>query len=158
MSNRIDRRPATPNLVTAAVRLSNRCYHYPTTINSNKRRPILSAMKRWPAASESPTSEDVLASTHGIRYVVRHMGNGVYRLLSCGLDPIEALKEEARTGGRYHLPFPPPSWLRDVGVAALESIGIKPSEMDRNRIVVDAYVRPIDDETIEVIGWRLGVR
>lgn len=115
-------------------------------------------MKRWPAAYESPTNEDVLGSTHGIRYVVRNMGNGVYRMLSCGLDPIEDLKEEARTGGRYHVPFPPPSWLRDVGVEALRSLGVEPSHMDRNRIVVDAYSRAIDDVTIEVIGWRLGVR
>lgn len=46
---------------------------------------------------------------------------------------------------------------RGNGVEALCSMGFEPSRMDRNRIVVDAYVRAIDDETIEVIGWRLGV-
>lgn len=104
-----------------------------------------------------PVDEDALAVAHGIRYVVRHRGNGVYRLLSCGIGTIEDLKAESQTGGRYHIPFPPPSWMRDLGVEALCFMGFEPSRMDRNRIVVDAYVRAIDDETIEVIGWRLGV-
>lgn len=111
-------------------------------------------MKRGSVGSESLTSEDVLSLAYGIRYVVRHMGNGVQRILSSEIVPLEDLKAEARTGSRYQVPFPPPSWIRDIGVCALEAIGIEPSRIDRNRITVEAFIRPIDDTTIEVIGWR----
>lgn len=101
--------------------------------------------------------EDSISLTHGIRYVVRHMGNGVHRILSSEMVPLEELRAEAKTGGRYQVPFPPPSWMRDIGVAALEAIGIEPSPIQRNRVTVEAFIRPIDDATIEVIGWRVGL-
>lgn len=101
--------------------------------------------------------EDSISLTHGIRYVVRDMGNGVHRVLSSEMVPLDALKAEANTGGRYHVPFPPPSWLRDIGIAALEATGVEPSPTPRNRIAVEVFIRPIDDDTIEVIGWRVGL-
>ena len=96
---------------------------------------------------------DVLAVTHGIRFVVQDMGNGVRRVRSPQLLPIEEAKAEAAMPGRVPVHFPPPIWLIDLGFTALESIGIPVDRNNRARTPM-IFARDIDDTTVELVCWR----
>lgn len=96
---------------------------------------------------------DVLAVTHGIRFVVQDRGNGVRRVLSPALLPIGDAKAEAAMPGRAPVNFPPPTWITDLAFTALESMGIPVDRNNRARTPM-IYARDIDDYTIELVCWR----
>lgn len=99
------------------------------------------------------TTEDMIALTHGMRLVVQDCGNGVRRILSAGVVPIEELKAESTLEGRHRVPFPAPCWMRDLAVAYIKSMGIQPTE-DHKRVASAVYARSLSEDTIEVFGWR----
>lgn len=99
------------------------------------------------------TTEDMIALTHGMKLVVQDYGNGVRRILSAGIVPVDELKAESALEGRHRVPFPAPCWMRDLAVAYIESMGIEPTQ-DFKRVASVVYARHISEDTIEVFGWR----
>lgn len=101
---------------------------------------------------EAVDSLDYLTLTMALRFVVRFMGNGVMRLVACDLLPLDQARVEAALPGREPMMFPYPAGMFDMGVEALSRLGIPWGRA--SSWIVDASTRLIDDETVEVIGWR----
>lgn len=100
--------------------------------------------KRW---------EDFVARTHGVRFTVTDMGNGVLRVEHALLDPIDFLERDAERHGRYRMDFPFPGWMLDAVTSAVVTVGVYPCPLE-NKLSSLAYARPIRDRVIEIIGWR----
>lgn len=96
---------------------------------------------------------EVLAKSCALRFVAQDMGNGVRRLLSSELVPLDQAKAEATHSGRQALQLPPPEWLVDLSFSALESMGIDTDRSSRARMPV-VYSHPISDDMIELLCWR----
>lgn len=97
--------------------------------------------------------EDSVARTHGVRFVVRDMGNGVLRLESSVLDPIGYLRRDAMRHGRYRIEPPCPDWMMDMVHAAVCAAGVDPCPV-HHRVHSLAYARPVGDHCIQILGWR----
>lgn len=96
---------------------------------------------------------NVVLETHGLRMIIKDMGNGVRSVSSVDLIPLEHCAAEAALEGRARIPYPYPTWLYDIAVAAVATIGIDAGELRPS--VANAVARVIDDHTIEYIGWKI---
>jgi hypothetical protein len=89
--------------------------------------------------------------THGLRFRMRDMGNGVQRIEAADLLPIEQSKDEAERGEWMKLALPFPQTINDMLWACVEHLGLH----DRNRKwVPTAYVRALSGQCVEALVWR----
>lgn len=96
--------------------------------------------------------EDSVARTHGIRFNVLDMGNGVLRLEEPLIDPLAFIQRDAERHGRYRM-SELPEWLFDMVDAASEAMGIYPAPR-HHKVMSLAYARPLGSNILQIIGWR----
>lgn len=101
------------------------------------------------AVSRDP---NVVFSTHGMRHVIRDMGNGVRLLVDSELMLVGQCVDECALPGRFRLNYPFPAWLDDIRYASVFEMGIDMTTM-LTPVVCESYARAIDDRTVEYIGW-----
>lgn len=104
------------------------------------------------AAHIAGASAELVLAGFALRMLIQYMGNGVSRLLSCELVPLEAAALECGLPGREAIVFPYPEWVRDLGRQAMVQLGYP--ELKHGDCVPAGCVRAVDDHTIEVIAWR----
>lgn len=97
--------------------------------------------------------EDAVARTHGIRFTVRDMGNGVLRCERPFLDPLGYILKDAERHGRYRMEDNFPEWMLDMVDAAVRTVGVDPCP-PAHRVPSVAYARPMRDGLIQILGWR----
>lgn len=97
--------------------------------------------------------EDSVARTHGIRFTVRDMGNGVLRLERPILDPLEFIVRDAERHGRYRMEQAFPEWMLDMVDQSVRAIGVYPCPPE-HRVPSVAYIRPLGDGVTQILGWR----
>lgn len=97
--------------------------------------------------------EDSVARTHGIRFTVRDMGNGVLRLEQPILDPMGFIVRDAEKHGRYRLDQTFPEWMLDLVDQAVRAVGVDPCPPE-HRVQSIAYIRPLEDGLTQILGWR----
>lgn len=101
---------------------------------------------------DSTRHENTIARTHGIRFTVRKMGNGVIRIEDALLDPIGFMERDAARHDRYRMErFP--RWMLDAVNESMLAVGSIPAtEIERMASV--AYVIPANDRVLQFFGWR----
>lgn len=97
--------------------------------------------------------EDSVARTHGIRFIVREMGNGVFRMESSVLDPLAYIQKDALRHGRYLIEPPFQDWMMDMVDAAIRNVGVDPCPV-LHRTPSLAYARMIGENRYQFLGWR----
>jgi predicted nucleic acid-binding protein len=85
--------------------------------------------------------------THGVRLVVRDLGNGVVRLECFELVTADDAVAMAKLTGSSELAFPVPERFRDLVREAAERIGLVPSDCH-----LAAFARGVDDAVIEIVA------
>jgi hypothetical protein len=87
--------------------------------------------------------------THGVRLVVRDMGNGVVRLECFELVSATDAVALAQLTGSTELSFPVPRRYQDLVGEAASMIGLVPVPADCH---LSAFARGIDDAVVEVVA------
>lgn len=90
-----------------------------------------------------------LWETHGVRFVVREMGNRVARLESQELITIQDARTLSQVQGSAECSYPAPDWIRDLVCEAAERIGLAGW---LSACQIAAHARSIDDTCLEVVA------
>jgi len=86
-----------------------------------------------------------------LRYVVRDMGNGVDRVESAAIVPIDHALIEASLPDRMIITLHPGSRLASLSRLVVTQLGY---ETDKTRpCVLDGVARPVDEYAIEILCW-----
>lgn len=88
---------------------------------------------------------------YALRYIVRDMGNGVDRIDSASLLPLEQALTEASLPDRRKILLEPGHRLTTLTDYVISDLGYV---TDQSRhCILDGVARTIDDYTIEVLCW-----
>ena len=97
----------------------------------------------------------VVLLSSALRFVVRDLGNGVDRLESYELIPLDQARIETSLPDRTEIYFTQDCRLDDMGKLAFTSMGF---DCDRDCAgLLKVFARPIDDRTLELTLWLKGL-
>lgn len=106
-----------------------------------------------PAENDCSAEIDIITRTHGIRFVVQDMGNGVDRLVDASLIPRREAIDERDHDGREKISHPYPKRINDMRFDAWRSLGVSTGLIPTFRC--EGWVRAIDERTYEVVSYRV---
>lgn len=91
---------------------------------------------------------------HAIKFIVQDMGNGVDRVVSASLIPVDEAEVEATHQDWVPLNSPHPARYFSLGAAAAASLGADPS--GATPYDCTGFVRTLSDRMVEIICWTTG--
>lgn len=90
-------------------------------------------------------------SSIAIRYIVRNMGNGVDRIEFPTILGIDQARIESKLEDRTPMNFCQNERYHSLSKRAFLRMGFEIDGM--NGCVIDGFVRPVDDNAVEVMYW-----
>lgn len=85
--------------------------------------------------------------THGVRMIVRDMGNGVLRIECCELIAAADVEALSNLSGSSALMFPVPGQYQDLVEEAADRMGLAQPDFR-----ITAFARSIDDAAVEIVA------
>lgn len=95
---------------------------------------------------------DDIAKTHGMRMFARDMGNGVWRVISPALLPVQKVRCATEMMDMVPIQDDEAPFARDLSASWLTSIGVLGAGLLLS-CPIARFARPIDDTLVEMTGW-----